>query len=297
MTEDGQSSSVLSICKLFPQKAPEFFQIRIAEHRQDLHQLFWLQIPPLIAQQQIFQLRVKSLLDESRRVSAVNSVRRNILHHHGIGGDDRAVANLHAGHDDALAPDPHVVSDDRVALARKLRHVRRRILRPGAAENVEWIRRGAADAVVRRTHDKLRAGRDLTELADHKMIAELRVVEQHIVPLKPRRIDRIVIIGVVTDRDIRRSDDVLDEARGLVFIRKDRIRVRNIHHYFALSGCFSITKFVSATPWRITSCLRTTWYPRCWKNSFAVMEACVVNVFPVAKRSNSSQIADAIPCP
>jgi len=193
--------------------------------------------------------------------------------------------------------DPHVVSDDRVALARKLRHVRRRILRPGAAENVEWIRRGAADAVVRRTHDKLRAGRDLTELADHKMIAELRVVEQHIVPLKPRRIDRIVIIGVVTDRDIRRSDDVLDEASGLVFIRKDRIRVRNIHHYFALSGCFSITKFVSATPRRITSCLRTTWYPRCWKKGFAVMEACVVIVFPAAKRSNSSQIADATPCP
>ena len=73
------------------------------------------------------------------------------------------------------------------------------------------------------------------------MIAELRVVEQHIVPLKPRRIDRIVIIGVVTDRDIRRSDDVLDEARGLVFIRKDRIRVWNIHHHFVLSGCFSIT--------------------------------------------------------
>ena len=67
----------------------------------------------------------------------------------------------------------------------KLRHVRRRVFRPSAAENVEWIRRGAADAVVRRTHDKLRAGRDLTELADYKMITELRVVEQYIVPLKP----------------------------------------------------------------------------------------------------------------
>ena len=185
MTEDGQPSSVLSICKLFAQEAPELFQIRVAQQRQDLHQLFRLQIPPLIAQQQVFQLCVKAFLDEPCRVPAVNSVRRNILHHHGIGGDDRAVANFHAGHDDALAPDPHVVSDDRVALARKLRHVRRRILRPGAAENVEWIRRGAADAVVRRTHDKLRAGRDLTELADHEMIAELRVVEQHIVPLKP----------------------------------------------------------------------------------------------------------------
>ena len=119
--------------------------------------------------------------------------------------------------------------------------MQRRVFRSSAAEDVEWIRRGAADAVIRRAHDEFRAGRDLTELSDHEMVAKLRVVEQHIVPLKPRRIDRIVIIGVVTDRDIRRSDDVLDEARGLVFIRKDRIRVRNIHHYFALSGCFSIT--------------------------------------------------------
>ena len=218
MTEDGQPSSVLSICKLLPQKAPEFFQIRVAQQRQNLHQLFWLQIPPLIAQQQVFQLRVKALLDESRRVPAVNGVRRNVLHHHGIGGDDRAVADLHTGHNDALAPDPHVVSDDRVALARKLHHMRRRVFCPSAAEDVKGVRRGAADAVVRRAHDELRAGRNLTELADHEMIAELRVVEQHIVPLKPRRIDRIVIIGVVTDRDIRRSDDVLDEATGIFII-------------------------------------------------------------------------------
>lgn len=134
----------------------------------------------------------------------VNGVSWNILRHHGIGGDDCAVADLHAGHNDALAPDPHVVSDDRVALARKLRHVRRGIFRPGAAEDVERVRRGTADAMVCRAHDELRAGRNLTELPDHEMVAELRIVEQHIVPLKPRRIDRIVIIGVVTDRDIRR---------------------------------------------------------------------------------------------
>lgn len=86
--------------------------------------------------------------------------------------------------------------------------MRRRILRPGAAENVEWIRRGAADAVIRRAHDELRAGRDLTELADHEMIAELRGVEQHVVPLKSRRVNRVVVIDVVADRDIRRGDDV-----------------------------------------------------------------------------------------
>lgn len=90
----------------------------------------------------------------------------------------------------------------------KLRHVRRRVFRPSAAENVEWIRRGAADAVVRRTHNKLRAGHDLTGIPDHEMIAELRVVEQHVVPLKSRRVNRVVVIGVVADRDIRRGDDV-----------------------------------------------------------------------------------------
>ena len=177
MTEDGQPSSVLAICKPVPQKAPEFFQIRIAEHRQDLHQLFRLQIPPLIAQQQIFQLRVEAFFDESRRVSAENGVRRNVLHHHGIGGDDRAVSDFHTGHDDALAPDPHVAADDRVALARKLRHVRRRVFRPSAAEDVKGVRRSAADAVVRRAHDELRARRDLTKLSDHEMVAKLWVVE------------------------------------------------------------------------------------------------------------------------
>jgi hypothetical protein len=40
------------------------------------------------------------------------------------------------------------------------------------------------------------------------MIAELRVVEQHVVPLKSRRVNRVVVIGVVADRDIRRGDDV-----------------------------------------------------------------------------------------
>lgn len=93
----------------------------------------------------------------------------------------------------------------------KLRHVRRRVFRPSAAENVEWIRRGAADVVICRTHDKLRAGRALTELPNHEMIAKLRVVEQHIIPFKPRRVDRVVIISVVADRDIRRADDVLLE--------------------------------------------------------------------------------------
>lgn len=72
MPEDGQPSSVFSICKLFAQKAPELLQIRGAQQRQDLHQLFRLQIPPLIAQQQVFQLCVKAFLDESRQVFVEN---------------------------------------------------------------------------------------------------------------------------------------------------------------------------------------------------------------------------------
>lgn len=162
----------------------------------------------------------------------------------------------------------------------KLRHVRRRVFRPSAAENVEWIRRGAADVVICRTHDKLRAGRALTELPNHEMIAKLRVVEQHIIPFKPRRVDRVVIISVVADRDIRRADDVLLEYSSPL----------------CLFWLLFITKFVSTTPRRITPCLRTTRYPRCRKNGFAVIKACVVTVFLSAKRSNSSQIADAMPC-
>ena len=94
----------------------------------------------------------------------------------------------------------------------------RRVFRPSAAENVERIRRGATDVVICRTHDKLRAGRALTELPNHEMIAKLRVVEQHIIPFKPRRVDRVVIISVVAERDIRRADDVLDEATGIFII-------------------------------------------------------------------------------
>lgn len=127
--------------------------------------------------------------------------------------------------------------------------MRRRVFRPSAAENVEWIRRGAADVVICRTHDKLRAGRALTELPNHEMIAKLRVVEQHIIPFKPRRVDRVVIISVVADRDIRRADDVLLEYSSPL----------------CLFWLLFITKFVSTTPRRITPCLRTTRYPRCRK--------------------------------
>ena len=51
------------------------------------------------------------------------------------------------------------------------------------------------------------------------MVAELGVVEEHIVLFKARWVVDIVVVCIVTDRDVRRSDDIFDEAGGLVFIR------------------------------------------------------------------------------
>src|SRR3546814_10606886 len=51
--------------------------------------------------------------EHARRIAADDRMRRNIIRHHRSGGDDRAIANRHARHDDAasadeaMPPDPH----------------------------------------------------------------------------------------------------------------------------------------------------------------------------------------------
>lgn len=45
--------------------------------------------------------------------------RRQVAHDDRARGDDRAIANVHAGHDHRAVADPHVVADDGVALAWK----------------------------------------------------------------------------------------------------------------------------------------------------------------------------------
>ena len=61
----------------------------------------------------------------------------------------------------------------------------RRVFRPRAAENVERIGRHAAETMIGGTHDKLRPGSDHAELSDDQPVAELRIVEQHVVFSNP----------------------------------------------------------------------------------------------------------------
>ena len=55
------------------------------------------------------------------------------------------------------------------------------------------------------------------------MVAELGVVEEHLVLFKALWGVDIVVVCIVTDRDVRRSDDIFDEARGLVLVGEDDI--------------------------------------------------------------------------
>ena len=189
------------------------------------HERFALKIPPAKALKEQNKLIVKTLLDEARRIAAEDRVGGNVPGNDGADGDNGAVADFDPGHDHALAADPDVVADDGVALSRQLIKMRGRALGPGAAHHVEWVRGDAAEPMVRRSHDELGARGDLAELADDEPVAEHGVIEENVVALKFRRIDRIVIVGVVADENIGRLHHILDEARGSVLVGKNGIGI------------------------------------------------------------------------
>lgn len=213
---------------------PDFFayliEVRIAQVRQEVGELFRREVPPLEAQEQFRKLPVEARLDGAAGVSACDGVGRDVLCHDRVRRDDCAVADVDARHDAALAPEPHVVSDDGVALARQLREVRRRVLFPSSAENVERICRNARKPVVRASHDELRAARNLAELADDEPVAELGIVEEDVALLEQLGRVRIVVVGVVAHKNVRRGDDVFKEHRCLVLVRKNLVRAWDPAH-------------------------------------------------------------------
>lgn len=78
--------------------------------------------------------------------------------------------------------------------------------------------------MICRSHNELRARSNLTELADNEFVTILLVVKKYIISFKACRINRIIIISVVPNRNIRGFDHILDEARCFVFVWKDHIR-------------------------------------------------------------------------
>ena len=80
--------------------------------------------------------------------------------------------------------------------------------------------------MICRAHDESRAVRDLTELADDKLVAESRVVEKNLRFFKIFRMFRAVVVGIVAYRDIGRRYDVFQKDGRFVFVWKNNVRIR-----------------------------------------------------------------------
>ena len=89
---------------------------------------------------------------------------------------------------------------------------------------------------------EFRATGDGAELADNEPVPELRIVEQDVVLFKPRRVHRIVVVGVIPDLDVRGRHHIFDIAGCAVFVWKNRVGVRKPHAADGLihdvSSCF-----------------------------------------------------------
>ena len=94
----------------------------------------------------------------------------------------------------------------------KLGHMRRSMLAPCAAKDVEGIGCHTADAMVRRPHNEFCAGRNRAELSNDELVTKLRIVEKNIVFLKSGRVIFIVVVGVVSYKNIRCFNNIFYKA-------------------------------------------------------------------------------------
>ena len=135
---------------------------------------------------------------------------------------------MNAGKDGHVLSDPHVVSDDRIALERQVRKTGRESL-PAAAHDVEGVGRDAVHAMVCAVHDKLDAPGDGAEFSDDELVAQKFIVMRDM-RFKILRALRVVVIGIRSNGNIRAGNDVFDEndlPDGR--IRVDAVRIRSCH--------------------------------------------------------------------
>jgi hypothetical protein len=123
-------------------------------------------IPPRQRDQTVGDGGRLAVAQRCRRASGDDRVGRDILRHHGAGGDDRAMAHRDLGPDDRAMADPGVVADHRpaaFAMGEEFRVMFR--VRPviGGAIH-EMVQAGAVERVVGGTDPGKR--RDVGELAD-----------------------------------------------------------------------------------------------------------------------------------
>lgn len=77
-----------------------FFQIRICKDRKHLDEIVGLEIPPFELKEHCRQAVVEAAADKFSRIASYDRVGRNVFRHHRRCGNDGAVADLHARHND-----------------------------------------------------------------------------------------------------------------------------------------------------------------------------------------------------
>lgn len=72
------------------------------------HDIFIRPVPPLYSKHPSDNLIAEPFSDRSRRITAYDGVRLDVLSHEAPGSDDRAMTYLYTGHNRYVPPDPNV---------------------------------------------------------------------------------------------------------------------------------------------------------------------------------------------
>lgn len=156
-----------------------FFEVTAGEDGNETIDFVDTLVPPLELEQQCGEFVVELLADEFGGVPCHDGVGRDVACYDRICPDDGSVAEVHAGEDCGVLPDPYVVTDDGIAFERKVA-LGRGVLLP-CAEDIEGVSGGCVHLVVSPVHHEFHAGSNLAELADDELVP-----------------DKVVMVGDVT---------------------------------------------------------------------------------------------------
>ena len=185
-----------------------FFDVAAGEDGNETIDFVNTLVPPLELEQQCGEFVVEPLADEFGGVPCHDGIGRDVACYDRICPDDGAVSDVDAWENRHILPDPYVVTDDGIALERKVALGRGGLL--PCAEDVERVSGGCVHLVVSPVHHEFHAGGNLAELADDELVAD-KVVMVGDVPLKVL----VGKVGEIAHNDVLVFDIGLDEGQSL----------------------------------------------------------------------------------
>lgn len=169
---------------------------------------------------------------------ADDRIRRNIPGHNCTRADYGTVAYGHACHDQCLVADPYIVSDCDISfIVPGIRHVF--FLQPPLfRKERKGIGGQRRKLMICTVEKKLRAAGNGAEFSDDQPFVIDRIVVQHIVLLKIRRIFfKVIVDRIVADRNIRVGDYILQINCISVFLP----RIDKSHRHSVPPSCVQST--------------------------------------------------------